>query len=56
MKKKRLNHVRISMNIKVRIFWEDHKILQSLHCRFDIGQINGGGFAKFCGLVRIYEL
>ena len=44
---------------KVHIFWEGHKILQNLHSRFDwqyIGQIYGGDFAKFCGLLRIYEL
>ena len=37
----------------------DHKILRNLHRRFDlhyIGQIYGGDFAKFCGLLRIYEL
>ena len=31
----------------------------NLHCRFDryyIGQIYGGDFTKFCGLLRIYEL
>ena len=44
---------------KVHIFWEGHKILRKLHCRFDwhyIGQIYGGDFAKFCGLLRISEL
>ena len=33
--------------------------MQNLHGRFDwyyIGQIYGGDFAKFCGLLRIYEL
>ena len=46
-------------NFKVHIFWEGQKILRNLHRRFDryyIGQIYGGGFAKFCGLIRIYEL
>ena len=41
------------------IFWEGHKILQNLHCRFDwhyIEKIYGEDFAKFCGLLRIYEL
>ena len=41
------------------MFWEGHKILRNLHRRFDcyyIGQIYGGDFAKFCGLLRIYEL
>ena len=45
--------------IKVHIFWEGHKILRNLHCRFDryyIGQIYGGDFTKICGLFRIYEL
>ena len=44
---------------KVHLFWEGHKILRNLHRRFDcyyIGQIYGGDFAKFCGLLRIYEL
>ena len=46
-------------NFKVHIFWEGHKILWNLHRRFDryyIGQIYSGDFAKFCGLLRIYEL
>ena len=32
-------------------------ILRNLHCRFVLcsaGQIYGGDFAKFCGLLRIY--
>ena len=44
---------------KVHIFWEGHKSLRNLHRRFDwhyIGQIYGGDFVKFCGLLRIYEL
>ena len=44
---------------KVHIFWEGHKILRNLHQIFDwqyIGQIIGGDFAKFCSLLRIYEL
>ena len=48
-----------STEIKVHIFWEGHKSLRNLHCRFDlhyIGQIYGGDFVKFCGLLRIYEL
>ena len=47
------------ITIKVHIFWEGHKVLWNLQCRFDwhyIGQIHGGDFAKFCGLPRIYEL
>ena len=42
---------------KVHIFCEGHKILRNLHQLFDwqyIGQIIGGDFAKFCGLLRIY--
>ena len=44
--------------VKVHIFWEGHKILRNLHQLFDwqnIGQIIGGDFAKFCGVLRIYE-
>ena len=44
---------------KVLIVWEAHKMLRNLHRRFDwhyIGQIYGGDFAKFYGLLRIYEL
>ena len=44
---------------KVHIFWEGQTILRNLHRRFDryyIGQINGGDFAKNCGLLRIYKL
>jgi hypothetical protein len=44
---------------KVHTFLEGHKILRNLHQLFDwqyIGQIIGGDFAKFCGLLRIYEL
>ena len=45
--------------VKVHIFWEGHKILRNLHCSFVLcsnGQIYGGDFAKFCGLLWIYEL
>ena len=44
---------------KVHIFWEGHIILQNLHQLFVLctaTQIIGGDFAKFCGLLRIYEL
>ena len=44
---------------KVHIFWEDHNILRNLHRRFVLcsnGQIYDGDFAKFCVLLRIYEL
>ena len=49
---------RFSLKFKVHIFWEGHKILRNFHQLFDwqIGQIIGGDFAKFCGLLRIYEL
>ena len=43
----------------VHKFWEGNKILQSLHLTFDwhyIGQKWCGDFAKFCVLLRIYEL
>ena len=33
--------------------------MRNLHRRFDwhyIGQIYGGDFAKYCGLLRVYEL
>ena len=38
---------------------EGHKILRNLHQIFvlcTVSQIIGGDFAKFCGLLRIYEL
>ena len=40
-------------------FWEGHKILLNLHRRFVLcsaSQIYVGDFAKFCDLLRIYEL
>ena len=43
----------------IYVFWEGHTILQNLHQLFDwqyIEQIIGGDFAKFCGLLRLYEL
>ena len=46
-------------SVKVHIFWEGHKILRNLHQLFVLctaSQIIGGDFAKFCGLLRIYEL
>ena len=45
--------------MQVHIFWEGHKILRNLYQLFDwqyIGQIIGGDFPKFCGLLKIYEL
>ena len=47
------------MLLKVHIFWEGHKILRNLHCRFVLcsaSQIYSGDFAKFCGLLKICEL
>jgi hypothetical protein len=44
---------------KVHIFWEGHKILHNLPRTFDCmycSQKLGEDFAKFCGLLRIYEL
>ena len=38
---------------KVHIFWEGFKILQNLPLTFDCMYCS---FAKFCGLLRIYEL
>ena len=49
----------LGTSIKVHIFWEGHKILQNLHLTFVIcsaSQKQGEDFAKFCGLLRIYEL
>ena len=45
--------------IKVHIFWEGHKILRNLPLTFDCSTYSqklGEDFAKFCGLLRIYEL
>ena len=52
-------HTVAAYGSKVRIFWEGHKILWMLLRRFDwhyIGQIYGGDFAKFCGLLKVSEL
>ena len=49
----------LPLRLKVHIFWEGHKILRNLHQLFvqcTDSQIIGGDFAKFCGLLRIYEL
>ena len=46
-------------NTKVHIFREGHKILWNLHLTFDwmyCSQKLGEDFAKFCGLLRLYEL
>ena len=48
-----------ALKSKVHILWEGHKISRNLHQLFDwqyIGQIISGDYAKFCGLLRIYEL
>ena len=53
------NFKKIVQKAKVHIFWEGHKILRNLHLKFDYSthsQILCGDFAKFCGLLRIYEL
>ena len=42
---------------EVHVFWEGHKILQNLQQLFDwqyLGQMIGGDFAKFCGLLRLH--
>ena len=44
---------------KVHISWEGHKILRNLPLTFDYSTYSqklGEDFAKFCGLLRIYEL
>ena len=57
---KQLFSIHITVYVcKVHIFWEGHKILRNLHRRFVLcsnSQICGGDFAKFCGLLKIYEL
>ena len=43
----------------INVFWEGHKFLRNLHRRFVLCsncQIYDGDFAKFYGLLRIYEL
>ena len=47
------------ISIKVHLFWEGHKILRHLHFNFVLcsaSQKQGEDVAKFCGLLRIYEL
>ena len=44
---------------KVHIFWEGHKISRNLPLTFDYSTYSqrlGEDFAKFCGVLRIYEL
>ena len=53
------NWIKVWQYFKVHIFWKGHKILWNLPLTFDwhyIGQKLGEDFAKFCGLLRIYEL
>ena len=45
--------------LKSRFYEKDFEILQNHHLRFVLcsnGQIFGGDFIKFCGLLRIFEL
>ena len=45
--------------VKVRIFWEGHKLLKNLHLNFVYStyrQKKGEDFSKFCGLLRKAEL
>jgi hypothetical protein len=47
--------------LKLRFCEKDTTFLQNHHHRFVLcspsnGQIYGGDFVKFCGLLRIYEL
>ena len=49
----------LSKSFKVHIFWEGHKILKNLHLTFDYSTYSqklSEDFAKFCGLLKIYEL
>ena len=49
----------VAWNNKVHIFWDGHKILRNLHLNFDYSTYSqklGKDFAKFSGLLRIYEL
>ena len=49
----------VRVSIKVHIVWEGHKNLRNHQLTFVLwsaSQKNGGDFAKFCGLLRIYEL
>ena len=54
-----LNKIRLKSNFKVHLFWEGHKVLRNLHLTFDnstYSQKLVEDLAKFCGLLRIYEL
>ena len=54
------DHLFVGLGVfKVHIFWEGHKILRNLHLSFVLcsaSQRWGEDFAKFSGLLRIYEL
>ena len=48
-----------TLYFKFHILWEGHKILWNLHLTVDYSTYSqnlGEDFAKFCGLLRIYEL
>ena len=47
-----LGYSKLPIVRKVYLFWEGHKILRNIHRSFD----SYYRFAKFCGLLRIYEL
>ena len=51
-------HWPLLLNLKVHTFWEGHKILRNLQLFVlcTASQIIGGNFAKFFGLLIIYEL
>ena len=53
------NPVREHPDSKIHIFCEGHKILRNIHLTFDYStysQKKGEHFAKFCGLLRRYEI
>ena len=50
------NFILIFVNINPFLYINDQFALRNLHQLIDIRQIIGGDFAKFCGLLRIYEL
>ena len=53
------SNIPVIFHDKLHIFWEGHKILQNLQLTFDCmycSQKLGEDLAKFCGLLRIYEL
>ena len=54
-----LSVILITLEFKVHIFWEGHKILRNLRRLFDwhyLEQTYRGDFAKFYALLRTYEL